>query len=88
MDKPTNVPLPAIESLMQRAEDFARHEPVKAVVSGLGAGFLINLLPLRAIASTFVGIAFACLRPAMLFLGLVKACEFCRTNKQPADRHE
>ena len=72
---------------MQRAEDFAKREPTKAVVSGFGAGFLLNLLPLGAIASTLAGIAFAFVRPALLFLGLMKACEFCRTKKQTND-HE
>ena len=88
MAKKTNPPLPPIESIMQRADDFARREPAKAIVSGFGAGFLINLLPLRAITSLVVGIAFSCLRPALLFLGLMKACEFCRTNKPHNDRHE
>ncbi|MEO6740642.1 MAG: hypothetical protein ABIP20_10335 [Chthoniobacteraceae bacterium] len=88
MAKRTNTPLPVIEAVIQRADDFARREPAKAVVSGFGAGFLINLLPLRAIASLLVGIAFSCLRPVLLFLGVMKACEFCRTNKQPTDRHE
>ena len=88
MAKKTKTPPPAIETIMQRADDFARREPAKAVVSGFGAGFLLNLLPLRAIASVFVAIAFSCLRPALLFLGLMKACEFCRTNKPNNDRHE
>lgn len=88
MAKQTKTPPPAIESIMQRADDFARREPAKAVVSGFGAGFLLNLLPLRAIASALVAIAFSCLRPALLFLGLMKACEFCRTNKTHTDRHE
>ncbi len=88
MEKNPNTPLPAIESIMQRADDFARREPAKAVVSGLGAGFLLNLLPLRAITSALVAIAFTCLRPALLFLGLMKACEFCRTHKPHNDRHE
>ena len=88
MAKRTKIPPPAIETVMLRADDFARREPAKAIVSGFGAGFLINLLPLRAIASTLLAIAFSCLRPALLFLGLMKACEFCRTNKQPANRHE
>ena len=88
MAKPTNTPLPALDSLMQRADDFARREPAKAVVSGVGAGFLLNLLPLGAIASALVGIAFSFVRPALLFLGLMKAFEFCRTNKQPTNCHE
>lgn len=88
MAKKTKTPLPPIESIMQRADDFARREPAKAVVSGFGAGFLLNLLPLRMIASMLVTIVFSCLRPALLFLGLMKACEFCRTNKPPTDHHE
>ncbi|MEO6789146.1 MAG: hypothetical protein ABI318_23735 [Chthoniobacteraceae bacterium] len=88
MTKRTKTPPPAIKSIIQRADDFARREPVKAVVSGFGAGFLLNLLPLRAIASTLVAIAFSCLRPALLFLGLMKACDFCRTHKPSNDRHE
>ena len=88
MAKQTKTPPPAIETIMQRADDFARREPAKAIVSGFGAGVLINLLPLRAIASALVGIAFCFVRPALLFLGLMKACEFCRTNKPPTDRHE
>ena len=71
---------------MQRADDFARHEPAKAVVSAFGAGFLLNLLPLSAIAAALVGIAFTLVRPALLFLGLLKACEFCRTKTQTTNR--
>ena len=69
MAKKTNPPLPPIESLMQRADDFARREPTKAVVSGFGAGFLINLLPLRAIASLLVGIASPASGPPCFFSG-------------------
>ena len=65
---------------MQRADDFARREPAKAVVSAFGAGFLLNLLPLSAIAAALVGIAFSFVRPALLFLGLLKACEFCHSQ--------
>ena len=88
MEKNPNPPLPAIENLMQRADEFARREPAKAIASGLGAGFLIHLLPLRAISSLVVGIAFTCARPVLLFLGLMKAGELCRTNQQNTDRHE
>lgn len=76
-----------IEGMMERAEDFARREPIRAAVSALGAGFLMNLLPLRAIASALVGIAFSFLRPALLFLGLYKASELC-CKTQPNPSHE
>lgn len=73
-------PLPKLDDLMQRAENFARHDPVRATVSAFGAGFLLNLLPLSAIAAALAGIAFSLLRPALLFLGLLKACELCRSQ--------
>lgn len=63
--------------IAQCADDFARREPTKAVISAFGAGFLLNLLPLGAIVAAIVGIALALVRPALLFLGLFKACELC-----------
>lgn len=66
---------------MQRADDFARQEPAKAVVSAFGAGFLLNLLPLGAIAAVLVSVAFSLVRPALLFLGLWKACDFYRDER-------
>lgn len=76
-DKPRSSPATTIESLMERADDFARRDPARATMSALGAGFLLNLLPLGAIASALTGIAFSFARPALLFLGLLKASEFC-----------
>ena len=72
----------------QLADDFARREPAKAVVSAFGAGILLNLLPFSAIAAALVGIAFSLVRPALLFLGLLKACEFYRTQNETTNRHE
>lgn len=86
-DKPTSPPV-NIDKLLNRAEDYAQQEPAKAVVSAFGAGFLINLLPLTAIAAAIVGIAFSLVRPALLFLGLFKACELWRDKTQPASNHE
>ena len=71
-----------LDGLMERADDFVRREPVRATVSAFGAGFLLNLLPLSAIASALTGIAFSLLRPALLFLGVYKACELCRCKTQ------
>lgn len=71
---------------MDRADEFARREPTKAIITAFGAGFLLNLLPLAAIASALTGIVFSLVRPALLFLGLLKACEFCRT--QTSHRHD
>lgn len=86
--EPTRNPPPNLDDLLHRAEDFARREPMRATVSAFGAGFLLNLLPLGAIASALVGVAFSLVRPALLFLGLFKACELCRCKTQPTQDHE
>jgi len=80
-DTPPNSPA-TIDGMMQRADEFARREPLRASMSAFGAGFLLNLLPLSTIASALVGIAFSFLRPVLLFLGLYKACELCRCKTQ------
>ena len=67
-------------SWLKKADDYARHEPTKAVVSAAGAGFLINLLPIGAIVGALASVAFAMARPALLFLGLMKAYELLRTK--------
>jgi len=60
---------------LDRADDYARREPAKAVVTAFGAGFLVNLLPIGALVGAIAAIAFSMLRPFLLFLGLMKACE-------------
>jgi hypothetical protein len=64
--------------LKQQVEDLVRREPARTVASAFGVGFLINLLPIAAIAALLVSMAFSLLRPVLLFLGFVKACEICR----------
>lgn len=72
----------APSSWLGQAEAFARREPVKAVASAVGAGFLLNLLPVRAILGALLAVAFAVARPALLFLGLLKAWEICPCKKE------
>ena len=68
---------------VQQAEAFARRGPVKAVASAVGAGFLMNLLPIRAILGALIAIVFVLARPLLLFLGLLKAWEMCPCKKEP-----
>ena len=70
-------PPPSTSRLAECADDYARREPTKAVISAFGAGVLLNMLPVGAIAAALVGIAFTLVRPALLFLGLIKVCELC-----------
>jgi len=82
MELETQQEAPSSEQLdvwLDQADDFARREPMKAVVSAFGAGFLLNLLPIGAIVGAVTGIAFAMARPVLLFLGLLKACDLIRT---------
>ena len=81
-DQPRNPP-PKLDDLLKRADDFARRDPLRATASAFGAGFLLNLLPLGAIAAAVVAIAFSLVRPALLFLGFYKACDLCRSKLQP-----
>lgn len=73
---------------IDRAENYARREPGKAVISAFGTGIILNMLPLRSIAAAAVGIAMYSVRPALLVLGLVKACEFCSNQTQSTKSHE
>ena len=68
---------------LNQAETFARREPTKAVVSAVGAGFLLNLLPTRAILGAVAAVVFAVARPALLFLGMLKFWEICPCKKEP-----
>jgi hypothetical protein len=79
---------PKLDDLMSQADEFARREPATAVASAFGAGFLLNMLPLGAIAAALVGIAFTLVKPLLMVLGVVKACEFCRTLPSTSSSHE
>jgi hypothetical protein len=73
-----------LDHWLSEADEFARREPAKAVASAFGAGFLINLLPIGALVGTVATLAFAFVRPVLLFLGLMKAFELTR-EKFPGD---
>ena len=75
--------------LAERADNFTRREPAKAVISAFGTGLLLNMLPMGAIAAALVGIALTLLRPALLLLGLIKACELCGVKPYaPSPSHD
>ena len=76
----TTLEKPPIDQWLDRADEYARQEPVKAVTYAFGAGFLVNLLPIGFIVGSLTGIAFTILRPLLLFLGLMKACELWRSR--------
>lgn len=75
-----NRPIEPASSWLDKADDYARTEPTRAVVTAAGAGFIINLLPIGAIVGLLAAIAFALVRPALLFMGLLKAGELLSTK--------
>lgn len=66
-----------LQRTLERAEDYVRREPVKAVGAALGAGFLLTLLPTRSMARPIATLGSMLLPPALAGLGLIKAFELC-----------
>ena len=60
---------------LKRLEDWVRREPTRAVVTALGAGLVIHLLPARMIAGVTTTLATRLLPPVLLGLGVLKAFE-------------
>lgn len=63
---------------IERTNEFARHEPAKAVASAFTAGLLLNVLPIGAIAGSLTTLALRLARPALFLLGVIKVCELSR----------
>lgn len=74
----TSTSTSTVDQWLEKADDFARDEPVQAVAGAFGAGFLINLLPIGAIVGALAAVAFAMARPLLLFFGLLKVSELIR----------
>jgi hypothetical protein len=73
---------PQFDRWLDQADDYARREPIKAVACAFGAGFFMNLLPIGTIVGALTGVVFMMLRPFLLFLGLLKACELWKGRSQ------
>jgi transcription initiation factor TFIIIB Brf1 subunit/transcription initiation factor TFIIB len=86
--KPETVAKPA-ENLLSRfvnqAQTMARNEPAKAVAAAVGAGVVLNILPLRFLVASATAVTLTMLRPALLTLGVIKAFELCTSQ---CNRHE
>ena len=54
-----------------QGEDYVRANPTPAFLSALGVGFVLQLLPIGALGSALVRLAFFALRPAIFIYGAV-----------------
>ncbi|OYW70967.1 MAG: hypothetical protein B7Z37_29085 [Verrucomicrobia bacterium 12-59-8] len=83
----TETPIKPAEHLVQRlvhdAETMARNEPAKAMAAALGIGMVLTVLPTRFLVASVTAVTLTLLRPALLTLGVVKACELCTTASEP-----
>jgi hypothetical protein len=60
-----------LSDLHAQTEQYVRENPVQAVVSAVGAGFVLRLLPLGAIIGLIVRLALSMARPAIFIYGAV-----------------
>ena len=54
-----------------QAEEYVRANPTPSFLSALGAGFILQLLPISAIVGALVRLAFFAIRPAIFIYGAV-----------------
>ena len=54
-----------------QTEEYVRNNPTQAILSAVGAGFVLRLLPLGAILGALVRLALFALRPAIFIYGAV-----------------
>jgi hypothetical protein len=60
-----------LADLHAQTEDYVRENPTQAVLSALGVGFVLRLLPLGAIVGLLVRLLLFLARPALFIYGAV-----------------
>jgi len=67
---------------LAKLDETARREPTKTMATAFGVGLLIRLLPVGAIVNILATVTFSLARPVLLFLGLLKARDLCRSRHE------
>ena len=65
----------SVEDLNNRAQQFIREEPAKAVGVAVLAGVLLTIFPVGKLVGALVRLAFSLVRPVLLALGALKIYE-------------
>lgn len=60
-----------LADLQTQTEQYVRDNPAQAVLSAIGAGFVLRLLPLGAIVGLLVRLLLSLARPALFIYGAV-----------------
>lgn len=66
----------------ENVEKATREEPLKVTAIAFIAGVLLTIFPIGRLLSGLIQVAFACIRPALLILGVVKAVEYFDQKKK------
>jgi len=72
----------AVTSRLQEGESYVRQEPWKAVLYASAVGYILRILPLGAIARSFVRILLIALKPAAFLYGAAKTYEILVNSKK------
>ena len=75
--------------LHAQTEDYVRSNPTQAVMSAVGAGFVLRLLPIGAIVGAILRLALFALRPAIFIYGAVALYKhFQQGGEQGGEQHQ
>ena len=69
----------------QAGEEWVRESPTTAMLGAIAVGYILHLLPLRAILITKARVISALARPALLLFGAAKLYEFLK-GQNPGKR--
>jgi uncharacterized membrane protein len=68
------------EEGVRRTGEYARESPMKALGYAVIAGYLLRILPLRALLAVLLDLALALMRPLAFLFGVAKVCDFATRN--------
>ena len=71
-----------------QTEEYVRNNPTQAVLSAVGAGFVLRLLPLGAILGALVRLALFALRPAIFIYGAVALYKHFQESQTAGQQHQ
>ena len=66
-----------------QTESYVRENPTQAVLSAVGAGFILRLLPVGALVGALVRLALFALRPAIFIYGAVALYKHFQGTAEP-----
>jgi hypothetical protein len=66
------------DQVLTQTEDFVRSNPTRALLYGVGAGFILDRLPIFRIFGTLVRLLLFALKPALLIYGASKVYQMAK----------